>query len=71
MQAIDNEDVLVDGKRTSLKKAEILFQDLFSEAIIGNFEAASVIMKSAEEIFSTGGGRAFAGCLRCGARRMF
>jgi hypothetical protein len=51
MQAIDNEDVLVDGKRTSLKKAEILFQGLFSAAIIGNFEAASIIMKSAEGYF--------------------
>lgn len=33
MQAIDNEDVLIDGKRK--KKAEILFRDLFSEAIMG------------------------------------
>jgi hypothetical protein len=51
MQAIDNENVLVDGKRKSLKKAEIHFQNLFSEAIMGNFEAASIIMKSAEEYF--------------------
>ena len=49
MQAIDNEDVLVDGKRKPFKKAELLFRDLFSEAIMGNFEAASIIMKSAEE----------------------
>jgi hypothetical protein len=51
MQAIDNEDVLVDGKRKPLKKAELLFRDLFSQAIMGNFEAASIIMKSAEECF--------------------
>jgi hypothetical protein len=51
MQAIDNEDVLVDGKRKPFKKAESLFRDLFSEAIMGNFEAASIIMKSAEEYF--------------------
>jgi hypothetical protein len=34
-----------------LKKAEILFQDLLSGAIMGNFEAASIIMRSAEEYF--------------------
>jgi hypothetical protein len=33
VQAIDNEDVLIDGKRK--KKAEILFRDLFSETIMG------------------------------------
>ena len=42
---------MVDGKRKSLKKAEIHFQDLFSEAIMGNFEAAGVIKKLAEEYF--------------------
>jgi hypothetical protein len=35
MQAIDNEDVLVDGKRKPFKKAELLFRDSFSEAIMG------------------------------------
>ena len=49
MQAIDNEDVLIDGKRK--KKAEILSRDLFSGAIMGNLEAASVIAKFAEEYF--------------------
>ena len=49
MQAIDNEDVLIDGKRK--KKAEILSRDLFSEAIMGNFEADGVIKKLAEEYF--------------------
>ncbi len=49
MQAIDNEDVLIDGKRK--KKAEILSRGLFSEAIMGNLEAASVIAKFAREYF--------------------
>ena len=51
LQAIDNEDVLVDGKRMPAKRAEIHFRDLFSEAIMENFEAASVIKKYAEEYF--------------------
>ena len=68
MQAIDNEDVLVDGKRK--KKAEILFRDLFSEAIMGNLEAASVIAKFAEEYFGPEAEGPSAGCLCCGARRL-
>lgn len=51
MQAIDNEDVLVDGKRMPAKRGEIHFRDLFTEAIMENFEAASVIKKYAEEYF--------------------
>jgi hypothetical protein len=51
MQTIHNEDVLVDGKRKPFKKVEILFRDLFSEAIMGNFEAASAIKTCAEEYF--------------------
>jgi hypothetical protein len=51
LQAIDNEQTRFDGKRKLMKRAEILFRNLFLDAIDGNFAAASVIKKSAEEYF--------------------
>lgn len=51
LQAIDNEETAVDGKRKLRKKAEILFRNLFTEAIMESVEAASVILNYAIEYF--------------------
>ena len=54
LQTIDNEQTPVDGKHKLRSQAEILFRNLFIDAIEGNIAAASVIKKSAEEYFGPG-----------------
>jgi uncharacterized protein DUF5681 len=51
LQAIDNEETAVDGKRNLRKKAEILFQNLFTEAIMESVEAATIVLNYAIEYF--------------------
>jgi hypothetical protein len=51
LQTIDNEQAPFDGRRKLMKRAEIVFRNLFLDAIDGSFAAASVIKKSAEEYF--------------------
>lgn len=51
LQAIDNEWTQVDGNRKLMKRAEIIFRNLFLGAFDGNLEAMRAIKKSAEEYF--------------------
>jgi hypothetical protein len=53
LQAIDNEKIVVtvDGKRKSLRKAEIHFRQLFAKANKGDLTAARVIVKMAAKYF--------------------
>jgi hypothetical protein len=54
LEAIDNEEIVVleNGKRKSMKKAEIHFRQLFTNAIDGDLKTARLLVQMAEEYFA-------------------